>query len=292
MGLFRNILLSALLFANSFGYSQQQRFVAVGNNVIAVGNNLISIPTPSWVNINSMLHDGADEWWETTNITELNGINKLTISVWIRPGVVNISQEVCAKWDFSTQGQFAVELLSDEIRIYVANAINSNGAQRETTDAANLVADTWYYLAVVYDGTLGNTDRIKIYVDAVLEASTTNTTIPTSMTSASSTFKIARFGGSLTRYFNGHIDELYLFPGLDFTSGQVTEAYNSGQPADMSLHSAYSSAIEGWRFGDNPLTNFNSDVVNEWRMYGQKSNYNADSNNMEVGDRTTEVPPN
>lgn len=244
-----------------------------------------TLPFPNKV---SMVHDGSDEWWDTANITELNGINKLTIETWVRPGTVSGSKDICAKWDYQTQGQFVLEISNDEVRVFIANALNDAGGNNKITDAANLVIDRWYHIVMVYDGTQGTSaDRVEIYVDAVNEASSETGTIASSLQSASSTFKIGKFGGSLTRFFDGHINRIVLYPGVAFTQTEVTTAFGL---LDISRHSRYIDAVESWRFGNNPLDNFNVDVANEWRMYGEKGAYNADSNSMELIDRVTEVP--
>jgi hypothetical protein len=125
-------------------------------------------------------------------------------------------------------------------------------------------------------------------------------------------------------FFNGSISNVSIW-NAGLTSSQVTEIYNEGVPSNLNNHSAYSNLISWWQLGSNSSFNTNWTVLDEKGsnngtsanmteadivdgvgssanglssgMGGDEivgnafgSSANALSVNMDIADRTTDVP--
>jgi hypothetical protein len=118
------------------------------------------------------------------------------------------------KYDYYTQGCFGFDTSSalGALQGFICNAINDQGNNRGNTADGVISAATWAHVVWRYNGAGGaNADRLKCYVNNVEKALTFTGTIPAALTSATATVKVARFGGSLTRYWNGRIAEVVIY---------------------------------------------------------------------------------
>ncbi|MDP2673048.1 MAG: LamG-like jellyroll fold domain-containing protein [Nanoarchaeota archaeon] len=199
-------------------------FSGNGNNGTAVGG---AFANSSGKYGGAYTFDGSNDFINVSDINALDGITQMTVSAWIYNDALAIDKAIIAKWDFSTQGSWGFQTgaaASDELRVYIAPLIDDAGsAQGETTDA-NLAANRWYNTVFVYDGGLAAADRLKIYVDGTLKTTTISGTIPTSLTSATSTVKIGKFGGTLERYWDGNIDEVMIW-NRSLSANEVKQIY-------------------------------------------------------------------
>lgn len=179
-------------------------------------------------------HDyGGASHVDCTNITALNGLTKITVSAWINQATPTSNRTIIAKWDYQTQGQWAIQTgfsSADEITVYAADILTDSGGHNMQTTNANISGSTWYHIVIVFDLTqAAAVDKAIIYVNNSIPTKTTNNggSWPSIFTSASSSVKIAKFGGSLPRFMNGLIDEVGIWD-RDLTSDEVAELYNSG----------------------------------------------------------------
>jgi len=216
------------------------------SNILINPYSVVAGGTP-FVNDYSVDFDGVNDWVETANITELDGVAAFTFSGWIYFDTTS-TMSFITKWDEGSQHQFAIQRNSGvapgggEIRVYIATSL-TGGMASDTVDGVSISA--WHHIAVVYDGTEAAADRIKIYIDGSSVAVTNYGTVPTTLTSATSTVKLGSFGGTLTRYMGGNLDEMALWASA-LTAGNITTIYNSGLPASLSDL----SPVAWWRMGD------------------------------------------
>jgi hypothetical protein len=153
-----------------------------------------------------------------------------TFQAWIKINTLAVNLAIGGKWDYQTQGGFLFQTdqsQTDELICYIASTLNDNGANHGYTTDANLLAGTWYHTVVVYDGSLAAANRLKIYLNAASKSLTLAGTIPTTIPDNTADFKIGKFGGTLTRYFDGLIDEVGYW-NRALSSAEITQLYNSG----------------------------------------------------------------
>lgn len=100
---------------------------------------------------------------------------------------------------------------SGGFRVFIADVIGDDGNNFATYDSAPLVNGNWYHAVLVYDGTLAEADRVKVYQDNVLLAPTGKTgTWAASLQNSTAELRIGDFE-SLNRFWNGLIDEVALY---------------------------------------------------------------------------------
>ena len=91
---------------------------------------------------------------------------------------------------------------------------------------------TWYYLTVVFDGSLAdNATRLKIYVNGAAQTLTFEGTVPTSLPTNDDLQYIGSLGGSYSddaNPFNGQIDDVSIYNAA-LTVTQVTRNYKAGK---------------------------------------------------------------
>lgn len=158
--------------------------------------------TPTWtagkIN-NSLKFDGSDVV-KLGNITQMNGINKLTLAAWIKR--TSTGSMVLLGKQTSNQ-DVAIEAWSDG---YVYFQM-SKGSDTYGKVALNDTA--WHHVAMVFDGTqTGNANRLKAYVDGVQKTLAFNGTVGTTTTTSTTTFNIGKVGSD---YSNGQIDDTWLY---------------------------------------------------------------------------------
>ena len=160
----------------------------------------------------------------------VNGLTEASCFCWVNSNSIATNKAIAVKWDYQTQGCFGFQTDNStvgELRVFIADAADDNASNHTYTSNANLASNTWYYVGFVYDGSQGaSNDRIEIYVDGVKKSKAYNGTINTSLIAATATFKIAQFGGSLDREWNGKIANCQIY-NKALTTAEVTQNYNA-----------------------------------------------------------------
>lgn len=112
----------------------------------------------------------------------------LTLGGWIKP----LANTASTEYTIAAKGtDYELAQYGDEVRMYIGSSSNY-----ETTDTANLQTNTWYHVIGVYDAS-GQT--VSIYVNGVLQDSTTTGTIPGSISDGSDQFVFSVVPTTLTR---------------------------------------------------------------------------------------------
>jgi hypothetical protein len=205
-----------------------------------------------------------------------------------------------------TQYCFTVQTFSGGNLIFViANATNDAGNNYIQTNLSSVLnTSTWYHIACTYDGSqAGNTDKAKIYVNGT-EATygSGGGTIPNTTSASTGSFNIGRWdlGASDNRLLNGKIDEVAIFNEVV----DIADVWDgSGEPIDVS---SVSGIVSNYRMGEeasfsggvwtvpdaigsNDGTS-NAMTIEDRVGDAPNSENNALSYNMDLVDRTTDVP--
>lgn len=239
----------------------------------------------AFTNTISTLFDGVDDFAETAgDVPALNSLTRMTWSLWFKYTNLTTDKVMITKWDFTSQGSWAFQSGTSDaskIRIFIADNINDGGSNQLNTTGVSLTAGVWVHMAVVYDGSLSAANRVRCYLDSVLQSASITGTIPTSLTNGSSTVKVGKFGESLSRNFDGNIDEIGIFPTVAFNQAEVNEIYNSGVPFDLNTHSQAGNLNNYWRMGDGSTFPTITDV---------QGNDDLTMTNMAANDFVTDTP--
>ena len=211
--------------------------VSTWNDNSGVSNTLTSSSTARPIYKTSILNslpvvrfDGSNDVMSKSSPSGVTNISGMTIFLVVKQASLSTNQVYATVWDYATQGCWAFQtgdVNSDEMTLYIAENITSAGSNHASSTDANLTAG-FYLIALVYDGSLTNANRVKIYKNG--SATTTGpdggSTIATTLTSATADLRLGQFGGSLTRNFNGDMAEVIIYnSALGSTDRGNVESY-------------------------------------------------------------------
>lgn len=166
--------------------------------------------------------DGTNDEVRTT--FQVGTITKISMSGWIKPALVGISDGIAGWWTGSNgffvqsnNGAPASQLLF----------LAGGGASLGRTSTGTLVVDTWLHFLQVYDGTeAGNASRLRVWINGAQETLSFIDPIPASLPLGSQDFYIGEIA-SLSRNWQGRLDDIRIFDqALD--AADVTALYASG----------------------------------------------------------------
>ncbi len=190
---------------------------------------------PSAVRGNMMTFDGVNDLINAGNITQLNGASRITLETWlyIPSGTWSSYGMIMSKQDGGNTSSFnRVELSlsgsgqgDDNDIIAVIGGIDANSNANYNTTTNVIQYNTWYHVAMVFDGTLtGDLNRLKIYVNGVQQgltfAGTGTVPAQTPITNSGAVCIGSRQGG--TPSFRGSLDEARIWNSAR-TQAQIRE---------------------------------------------------------------------
>jgi hypothetical protein len=98
---------------------------------------------------------------------------------------------------------------------------NTDSANKTCASTSDIDHDTWYHVAATFDA---SETQGKIYVNGVLERTTTDQLVPTAFTDS------VHIGGSSTNYISAKQCEILFWKGKTLSDSQITGLYNNGRP--------------------------------------------------------------
>ena len=125
-----------------------------------------------------------------------------------------------------------------------------NGNEIVAQTIGSLSAGVWTHV-VVTKSTGSSTAAWKIYFNSASQALTlSGVTLSGSLTYSENLLIAARGTGTGSQRFSDANFDEFSFWDIELSQSEVDEIYNSGSPADLSLHSAVADLDVWWRFGD------------------------------------------
>lgn len=193
----------------------------------------------------SLSFDTGIDYVDCGNISGLNGgLTEATWSGWFNRASSGTF------WIMGTYGigqiQFFVLQGNNYITAYAGNSI---GAQ-STMAKANVTSWTtnqWYHFAFVYDESeSSNADKMKIYIDGILQANAIAGFSLTSLNSSTANFNIGRLTDTASNQFNGKISNVAIWNN-GLSSTEVQNLYANGMPQDLTTFTP--QPINWWTLG-------------------------------------------
>ena len=228
----------------------------------------------------SLLFDGVDEYAKgSTTFSELDGTNKFTLSMWVKPTNLTTSRMffMIPRNTTSSNSQVLIYLRTTGQLDISVSALTS--FCRSNTGV--ITAGVWNHVLICFDLSQGTqANKIRPFVNGVDVFNTANslgTTFPVS----SGEIWVGEDSNGYQAPFLGNVDEVAIW-GTDQRSNAAA-IYNSGEPFDLSTLAA--PPTHWWRMGDG-----DSWSGSQWLLNDNIGSYDLGSINMEVGDRVTDVP--
>ncbi len=150
--------------------------------------------------------DGIDDRVTVADDDDFDGTVQLTVALWCRPTVLDGTERglVAKRVDASQQNAWAILVGADDrLRVDI------DGAGDRFAASAPLVAGTWRHVAVVFDGTRPPADRVRVYLDGVLDTTAAESSASIPNTSAPVT--LGALPGAPGGHFAGVLDEVRIY---------------------------------------------------------------------------------
>lgn len=146
--------------------------------------------------------DSVKEYISYGDVTEIENVQNMTMSAWIKRDTSTSAVHVSSYND--TSNMMAIAAYSNG-RLYLSC---SNGSNTYVNVLNN--STLWQHIVYVYDGSQAvANDRVKLYINGVLQSPTHTGTHPTSTASDLGTFQIGvRIGASTAERTDGQIAEV------------------------------------------------------------------------------------
>ncbi|MDA8621361.1 LamG domain-containing protein, partial [Psychrosphaera sp.] len=176
--------------------------------------------------------DGVDDYIEVEDRDSLDNTSQITLSAWFKADSFtqtngsNARGILSKRPDFSSNMSYGIFFLNGQGGKLYIDIVTQND-RFATQKVFN--TDQWYHLAVVFDGTLPQSERVSVYVDGVLEGkySESSTFIP----NTNSNFYIGNLytGTNILKVFDGAIDEVNVIP-FAYSQSQINKLMRKARP--------------------------------------------------------------
>jgi hypothetical protein len=178
--------------------------------------------------------DGVNDYIDFGNPSHLQITGNISLAVWIKFNQIPSGTDVDSIVDKNEGGGYGIianeQLVGGLGRLvtyfYIGGAYRNAGVNLST-----LNANTWYHILAIYNGT-----SVDFYLDGVKKESVA---ITGAISNVAYNLTVgANPGPSYTEFFNGTIDEVYIFNRI----------LNSSEIASLSGNSSSATSVEGLKF--------------------------------------------
>jgi len=175
------------------------------------------------------LFDGSNDCGAAPTTLSIAGSNTCTITAMVKmtiqPGsLAAIFAETTASPGFTRFGVFADT--SNKIVIVSRDTVTTDtGSSITSTGVATLATGTWYHVAVTYDAA---TDTRSIYINGVLDFTTSATPIATFTAGAPAVVSVGCYGSGASNFLPGAVRDVRVYNTAK-TAGEITAIYNQSR---------------------------------------------------------------
>ena len=243
----------------------------------------------------SMSFDGTNDYIDCGNIPEIKNNTEMTLSFWAKIEDLTFrilfGQNLVAGNDIF---QLYLWGATPALYVWIKNGGTGTVSFVDNTTLTSLVSvGEWNHFTLVFNGSLSNVDRCKLFINGGGDAITNRGTMPTAFPNSDEPFLIGR---GTNGYFQGNIDNVAVW-GSD-QSANVSTIYNGGVPSDLSSL----NPINYYKMGENAIykspqwlipNNENKDKFSNYSMsFDGTDDYIeiADADNLSFGDSVNDSP--
>ena len=178
-------------------------------------------PTFDSGNGGSIVFDGSNDYVDCGNIDDIKNASQVSISIWTY--IDDISFRILLGQNLiSGTDHFQLYYWSaNTLYIWIKSGNVGTVSYVNTSSIVNI--NQWYNFTLVFDGTLTNNDRAKLYLNGGNDIITNRGTMPTTFTNSSESFLIGR---GLNGYFDGRMSNTQIY-NRALSTEEVTQNYNA-----------------------------------------------------------------
>jgi len=233
-----------------------------------------SYKSPQWLIPNNINKDKVSNYsFEFDGIGDninlgtsvLDGLGAFSISFWFNTSYDN--------WQYfmgDNSFRFTMKQSTDDVRI------NFNGSAVYRADPLPVNLNTWNNFVFIFDGSLAQADRMKLYLNNSLATNILGGTPDTTFV-ASNDFRLARVGSYSAKLFVGMMDDVAFF-NTALTPENVDSIYNGGEPTTLP-----SGTVAHYPMGEEATFSTN------WTIPDGVGSADGTSENMTIQDRVGEA---
>ena len=211
-----------------------------------IWDNRVSLFTTGLLgNSYSVNFDGVNDFVDFGNNYTFEISQAFSISFWVKPNNIAATRCLISKCsdDASVIGYNIQHIVtSGRIQIQMRTAIPASPHVFTTA----LTAGVWQHIVLTYSGN-SNMNGNRAYRNAVVGDTPSSSAMTGTFLNTASFIVGAR---NTVFPFVGNIDEVSVWDKA-LSAAEVTELYNTGQPADLNDHSAFANLQSWWRMGDS-----------------------------------------
>jgi len=178
-------------------------------------------PTFDSANGGSIVFDGANDYVDCGNINDIKNASQISISIWTYIDDISfrilLGQNLISGTDLFQLYYWSANTLY----IWIKSGNVGTVSYVNTSSIVNI--NQWYNFTLVFDGTLTNNDRAKLYLNGGNDIITNRGTMPTTFTNSSESFLIGR---GLNGYFDGRMSNTQIY-NRALSATEVTQNYNA-----------------------------------------------------------------
>ena len=204
------------------------------SNNLNNANQLSATQQPFLVNSDSLINnkailrfDGVNDFLEIADNYTVDFVDQFSIHVIVKPSVIATNKAIIVKWDYNTQGSWGFQSdfnTPDELMYAPASILMDAGASKVITTNADMLINKPALLNLVFNGNLAS--KVKYYKNFTALNISTVAPIPSVIPNSSATLKIAKWGGILTRYYQGDIGEILIYNNeLSLPNKSLVDSY-------------------------------------------------------------------
>ena len=198
-----------------------------------------------FINAYSVDFDGTNDYMTIGTNTLFDTGSAFSYSGWVKlDSYSNVYQTIA---QFKTNHSNGFQLLLSNQSIYqglnIGSSDNTNMMKVKTDGDISSTFLNWTHIGLTYNGSGGSASaNYKIFINGSEIA-----TVATGPYATLSNFNsVGAANNGSTFYVNGLIDEVAIF-NSELSASDITNIYNSGEPADLTSY----SPVHWWRMGDN-----------------------------------------
>lgn len=187
----------------------------------------------------SMEFDGAQSYFQGSDISSLDNASAFSISFWFKPNVLNVSHRIMSKY-LDSNNRTTLSLFTTSFSINISRG----GLKTGTTTYPTQNPIPWKHIGIIFDGTKStNEEKLICLFDGLPQTLTFSQGALPSQTAntAGKTFNIGALdtGSSILNPVNGKLDEVAVWGGTALSEDTMkaiydTTANNPGKVADLS----------------------------------------------------------
>jgi hypothetical protein len=256
--------------------------IGYANSMFTATHGILARPTSGggYTNEYSLQFDGVDEYAKgSTTFSELDGTNKFTLSMWVKPTNLTTSRILFHIPRNTTQGNSQVLMYLRTTGQLDISVSTTPSFCRSNTGV--ITAGVWNHILICFDlSQATQLNKVRPFVNGVDVSNSSNISLTTFPTSSGEIW-VGEESNGYHAPILGNIDEVAMWSTDERLN--VASIYNGGVPFDLTTLA--SPPAHYYRMGDGDTFS-----GGQWDLLDNSGSYDLKSINMEVGDRVTDVP--